>query len=86
MLGECTDEEYAQFAIHGVRPVVTPKAPLPGKVGYAEAINAGKSKYNEDQATVVEGTFKGMNGVEIPYLFVGNQFLNQLFLKRGQST
>jgi protein phosphatase 1H len=40
-------------------------------VGYAEVINAGKSRFNEDQATVVEGKLIGMNGVTIPYLYVG---------------
>ena len=43
-------EEMTQFASHGFRPVVPgDPAHLPDGVGYAEAMNAGKSRYNEDQ-------------------------------------
>ena len=50
-------DEVSAFASHFNRPVITPRAaaPLPEGVGYAEAINAGKSKHNEDQ--VSEGFF-----------------------------
>ena len=50
-------DEVGAFASHFNRPVITPRpaAPLPEGVGYAEAINAGKSKHNEDQ--VSEGGF-----------------------------
>ena len=49
-----------------------PRTELPSHIGYAEAINAGKSKFNEDQATVVEGELTCSNGVRrIPYLYVG---------------
>lgn len=65
-------DEVTAFASHFNRPVITPRtAALPEGVGYAEAINAGKSKHNEDQATVIEGRLVGMNGVAIPYLYVG---------------
>ena len=40
-------------------------------MGYAEVINAGKSRYNEDQASVAKGRLLGVNGVAIPYLYVG---------------
>ncbi len=40
-------------------------------VGYAEVINAGKSRYNEDQATVHSASILGVNGIAIPYLYVG---------------
>lgn len=66
-----TDAERKDFASHFKRPVVGSKGPLPAEIGYAEAMNAGKSKLNEDQATVHEGQLKGMNGVIIPYLYVG---------------
>ena len=50
MIGSYTMEEMTQFASHGFRPVVPGNpAHLPEGVGYAEAMNAGKSRYNEDQ-------------------------------------
>ena len=49
LLGPLTEEEAALYSSHLTRPVLTPKTPLPPGIGYAEAINAGKSKYNEDQ-------------------------------------
>ena len=50
MIGFYTMEEMTQFASHGFRPVVPGNpAHLPEGVGYAEAMNAGKSRYNEDQ-------------------------------------
>ena len=57
-------DEVGAFASHFNRPVITPRpaAPLPEGVGYAEAINAGKSKHNEDQ--VSEG-FLAVADVEI---------------------
>ena len=46
-------DEVTAFASHFNRPVITPRATaarvLPDGVGYAETINAGKSKCNEDQ-------------------------------------
>lgn len=43
-------DEVTAFASHFNRPVITPRtAALPEGVGYAETINAGKSKNNEDQ-------------------------------------
>ncbi|TRY76263.1 hypothetical protein TCAL_02675 [Tigriopus californicus] len=66
-----SEADWKDFASHFKRPVVGPRAPLPAEIGYAEAMNAGKSKLNEDQATVHEGQLKGMNGVIIPYLYVG---------------
>ena len=61
-------EEMTQFASHGFRPVVPGNpAHLPEGVGYAEAMNAGKSRYNEDQVRsiliiqtrAIEGLFLG---------------------------
>eukprot|EP00095_Tigriopus_kingsejongensis_P001652 maker-scaffold801_size95070-snap-gene-0.20 protein:Tk01652 transcript:maker-scaffold801_size95070-snap-gene-0.20-mRNA-1 annotation:"hypothetical protein DAPPUDRAFT_323991" len=66
-----SDQELNSLGSHLSRPVATPKTPLASGIGYAESMNAGKSKFNEDQATVHEGKLKGMNGVEIPYLYVG---------------
>ena len=46
-------DEVSAFASHFNRPVIAPRAAgaaaLPEGVGYAETINAGKSKHNEDQ-------------------------------------
>ena len=50
-----SDEDLSSFASHASRPVVGPADGPAGPVGYAESINAGKSRFNEDQATVHEG-------------------------------
>ena len=44
-------------ADHAVRPIIVPRDvnALPWNAGYAETINAGKSRQNEDQACVREG-------------------------------
>jgi hypothetical protein len=44
-------------ADHSVRPIIVPRDvnALPWNSGYAETINAGKSRQNEDQACVREG-------------------------------
>ncbi|CAD6195212.1 unnamed protein product [Caenorhabditis auriculariae] len=48
-----SDEETALSADQSVRPVICPKFPtrMPLFAGYAEAINAGKTSHNEDQAS-----------------------------------
>ena len=49
-----TEEETSANSSHYKRPIVVPKAKLPlESIGYAEVINAGKSRYNEDQACIV---------------------------------
>ncbi|CAM36343.2 PPM-type phosphatase domain-containing protein [Caenorhabditis elegans] len=48
-----SEEEIALSSDHSVRPVLCPRFPhrMPLYVGYAEAINAGKTVQNEDQAS-----------------------------------
>ncbi|XP_066997041.1 protein phosphatase 1H isoform X1 [Anabrus simplex] len=47
-----SDEEIQWSADHQVRPIIVPRdfSKLPWNTGYAEAVNAGKSRWNEDQA------------------------------------
>ncbi|KAK7077535.1 Protein serine threonine phosphatase activity protein [Halocaridina rubra] len=49
-----TEDEIQVSADHAVRPIICPRdiSRLPWKTGYAETINAGKSKKNEDQAVL----------------------------------
>nr|CAD7197143.1 unnamed protein product [Timema douglasi] len=49
-----SDEEIAFSSDHQMRPIIVPKdiSKLPWDSGYAEAVNAGKSELNEDQACV----------------------------------
>ena len=54
-----SEGEQSANANHGVRPVVLPKSKLiVESIGYAEAINAGKSRYNEDQACIFQGQLR----------------------------
>jgi hypothetical protein len=56
---------------HGFRPVVTGSGSIvPDGIGYAEVINAGKSRYNEDEAAVVCGSFGSGSNV-VKYTYVG---------------
>lgn len=50
-----TDDEVQVSADHVIRPIIVPRdiTKLPWNSGYAEAINAGKSVRNEDQATTL---------------------------------
>ncbi|OXU18810.1 hypothetical protein TSAR_005680 [Trichomalopsis sarcophagae] len=50
-------------ADHRVRPIIVPRdlSRLPWCAGYAECINAGKSTWNEDQATAMRGDLKLMD-------------------------
>ena len=64
---------------HGVRPIVVPKSKLAlESIGYAEVINAGKSRYNEDQACIFKGELRPKSGLgsnqsakPINYLYIG---------------
>lgn len=55
-----TDDEIQVTADHAVRPIMVPRdiAILPWFTGYAEAINAGKSLRNEDQAAFHRGVLR----------------------------
>ncbi|ROT61913.1 Protein phosphatase 1H [Penaeus vannamei] len=52
-----SEDEIQVSADHAIRPIICPRDinRLPWKTGYAETINAGKSKKNEDQAMVHTG-------------------------------
>ncbi|KAG8183095.1 hypothetical protein JTE90_010918 [Oedothorax gibbosus] len=52
-----TDDEVQVSADHVIRPIIVPRdiTKLPWNSGYAEAINAGKSARNEDQAATKRG-------------------------------
>ena len=77
-----TDDEVQVTADHMVRPIMVPRdiQILPWFTGYAEAINAGKSVRNEDQAAFHRGVLRTkdadsrvkFNGDwEIPYVYFG---------------
>ncbi|XP_071442574.1 protein phosphatase 1H [Hetaerina americana] len=52
-----TEEEINVSADHLIRPIIVPRdiSKLEWNAGYAEAVNAGKSEKNEDQACCVKG-------------------------------
>ncbi|XP_035720844.1 protein phosphatase 1H-like [Vespa mandarinia] len=66
-----TAEETQVSADHRVRPIIVPRdlSRLPWCAGYAECINAGKSIWNEDQASATRGDLKftDMNAT-LPYV------------------
>jgi len=53
-----TEDEIQVTADHSVRPIIVPRdvSALPWNAGYAETINAGKSRHNEDQAMARQGS------------------------------
>lgn len=58
-------------ADHRVRPIIVPRdlSRLPWCAGYAECINAGKSTWNEDQASATRGDLKLSDvNVTLPYV------------------
>ncbi|XP_015609580.1 protein phosphatase 1H [Cephus cinctus] len=66
-----TSEETQVSADHRVRPIIVPRdlSRLPWCAGYAECINAGKSKLNEDQASATRGDLKlHDSNITIPYV------------------
>ncbi|KAL7303436.1 protein phosphatase 1H [Trichogramma pretiosum] len=66
-----TNEETQVSADHRVRPIIVPRdlSRLPWCAGYAECINAGKSTWNEDQATAMRGDLRILDtNVTIPYV------------------
>lgn len=67
-----TADEIQVTVDHSVRPIIVPRDvnSLPWSAGYAETINAGKSRFNEDQACVKEGRVSFVSGgkmTHIPY-------------------
>lgn len=73
------DEEVQMSADHRLRPIIHPTTPLPYNAGYAECVNAGKSKWNEDQAVVCKvvltkvttSDILGPRKYSIPYTYYG---------------
>lgn len=65
-----TDDEIQVTADHAVRPIIVPRDvnALPWNAGYAETINAGKSRQNEDQACVREGRVNVMQAGKITHI------------------
>ncbi|EFN76404.1 protein phosphatase 1H [Harpegnathos saltator] len=66
-----TTEETQVSADHRVRPIIVPRdlSRLPWCAGYAECINAGKSTWNEDQASATRGDLKLSDAnVTLPYV------------------
>merc|ERR1719342_1323992 len=53
-----TEDEIQVTADHSVRPIIVPRdvTALPWSAGYAETINGGKSRHNEDQAMARQGS------------------------------
>lgn len=77
-----SDDEIQVTADHMVRPIMVPRDVqiLPWFTGYAEAINAGKSVRNEDQAAFHRGVLRTKDAdsrvqfvqdYEIPYVYFG---------------
>ncbi|CAH0561949.1 unnamed protein product [Brassicogethes aeneus] len=78
------DDEVQMSADHKLRPIIHPSKSLPHHTGYAECVNAGKSKWNEDQAVYRQGVLSKVVTVEngnqtsaasqtfsIPYTYYG---------------
>jgi len=59
-----TEDEIQVTADHAVRPIIVPRdvSILPWSAGYAETINAGKSRHNEDQAMARQGSIGARRG------------------------
>ena len=77
-----TEDEIQVTADHMVRPIMVPRDVqiLPWFTGYAEAINAGKSVRNEDQAAFHRGVLRTSDADprihfnkdwDIPYIYFG---------------
>lgn len=62
------DDEIQASMDHRLRPIINPSQRLVNNSGYAECINGGKSKYNEDQAVCHQGVLQS-GSVKIPYLY-----------------
>ncbi|XP_066247351.1 protein phosphatase 1H [Euwallacea similis] len=73
------DDEVQMSADHKLRPIIHPSKPLPYNTGYAECVNAGKSRWNEDQAVYRQGVLSKVTQTDvghvqkfsIPYTYYG---------------
>lgn len=76
---ELSDDQVQMYADHQLRPIIKPAKPLPHNGGYAECVNAGKSRWNEDQAVFKTGCLTkvdvndilGPGRYYIPYTYYG---------------
>uniref|UniRef100_A0A182N0C2 PPM-type phosphatase domain-containing protein n=1 Tax=Anopheles dirus TaxID=7168 RepID=A0A182N0C2_9DIPT len=70
-----THDELKASADHNVRPIIVPRdiALLPWTTGYAECVNSGKSKWNEDQAAFHRQvlTHPSKQYHDLPYTYFG---------------
>ncbi|XP_050100267.1 protein phosphatase 1H [Anopheles aquasalis] len=70
-----TEDEVKASADHNVRPIIVPRdlTVLPWNVGYAECVNSGKSKWNEDQASFHQQRLTHPLGKypDLPYTYFG---------------
>uniref|UniRef100_A0A2M4AQB9 Putative serine/threonine phosphatase n=1 Tax=Anopheles triannulatus TaxID=58253 RepID=A0A2M4AQB9_9DIPT len=70
-----TEDEVKASADHNVRPIIVPRdlMVLPWNIGYAECVNSGKSKWNEDQASFHQQrlTHPQRKYPDLPYTYVG---------------
>lgn len=73
------DDEVQMSADHKLRPIIHPSKSLPHDTGYAECVNAGKSRWNEDQAVYRQGVLSKISHNDagdiqkfaIPYTYYG---------------
>jgi len=65
-----TEDEIQVTADHSVRPIIVPRdvTALPWNAGYAETINAGKSRHNEDQAMCRQDSIAVVQGAGVVQL------------------
>lgn len=73
---ELDSDTLSVYADHKMRPVLhSTSSSLPHNAGYAECINAGKSRLNEDQAVCLRGvllcTYAQNCKEYIPYTYYG---------------
>lgn len=80
---QLTNDQYAEAVNNIVRPIIESSSLLPLMSGYAEAVNAGKTRFlNEDQATITQLTMtidksnnnKDTNSfvkTKVPYFYFG---------------
>ena len=79
---QLTENEILVNSNHRERPIVVPKFKLPMEsIGYAEVINAGKSRHNEDQSCIFRGQLRPPRSGSDPFWMVPVIFdLNSVIL------
>ncbi|XP_034489470.1 protein phosphatase 1H isoform X2 [Drosophila innubila] len=70
-----TRDELRASSDHSIRPIIVPRniSILPWDTGYAECINSGKSKWNEDQAAFSRQVLSDPDHIhpDLPYTYFG---------------